>query len=184
MNIENKDFSRILSVVNLPKEGARVKIKATPAECKAIARSLNLDVLKSLNASIDVVSENFGEAIRLKGNFSAKIVERCVITLDSFESECEEEINALFVFGNTTIAGESTTFDPSDEIIDSISDEGTIDLGIIIFEHFSLCVEPYPRKPGISDDAITYCCGLEEEDVKENSLDNPFRILGDLRHKM
>ena len=107
-----------------------------------------------------------------------------MITLENFESSCEEDINTLFALDISDNTEKTVFFDSAEEIVDSVNNDGTLDLAALIFEYLSLSIEPHPRKPGNSKDSLKYYCGPSKVVSKDEFSNKPFAVLGDLRRKM
>jgi uncharacterized metal-binding protein YceD (DUF177 family) len=106
----------------------------------------------------------------------------CVVTLEPFESEVSEDIEAMFASpAEAEKAAKRYAARPEDqdpppdleEPPDPIVD-GRIDLGALAVEFFVLGLDPYPRKPGVEfADEIA-----PAEDTKDES---PFAALAKLK---
>jgi hypothetical protein len=144
-------FSRPFLVVRLPAEGTRVDIEATREECDALAADLGLPGIRSLAAQFRLTA--IGATVRVRGRVAADIVQTCVVSLEPFESNLDEEVEVDFA----EIAADSRRREPGAEI--DLADEGPdeivegrIDLGSLAAEFLALGLDPHPRKPGVDFD--------------------------------
>ena len=145
-------LSRPFSVAQLPARGTEVTVEASPEERDALARDLALPAIDSLSARLHVSGSP--ARVHVKGRLRASVVQTCVVTLDDFSSELDEEVEVSFrapLEGEREPqSGEEIEVDPDapDEIV---SDR--IDLGAITAEFLALGLDPYPRKPGVEFEA-------------------------------
>jgi uncharacterized metal-binding protein YceD (DUF177 family) len=159
-------FSRPVAVHQLPSEGLEVEVEATPEECAAIAKDFKLPAVHALAGSYRL--QGSPERVRVTGRVRARITQVCVVTLDPFESEVDEEVEVEFAapaeVGQAHDA-EALDADAPDPLVN-----GIVDLGALTAEFLALGLDPYPRKPGVAFD-------FEPEDRDEAS---PFAALGRL----
>jgi uncharacterized metal-binding protein YceD (DUF177 family) len=141
-------LSRPLLVNRLPPGGLDVELKATPEECKALAADFKLPELKSLSGRFRVTGT--AGHVSVKGRIEAEIVQICVVTLDSFKSTLDEEVEAEFAElpPDQRRTDLREDIDISEEGPDEIID-GRIDLGSLAAEFLALGLDPHPRKPGV-----------------------------------
>lgn len=181
--VEN-ELSRPVAVGELPPEGERVEIVAEPGECEALAKRLGIVGLTSLTAVLVVAPAAIGEgAVRVTGEFRAHIAERCVVSLDVFETDITEPVEALFVRGAESLDHADEAFDAEDEVIEPLEGE-TIDAGELVVEHLAVALDPYPRGPGVPAEAVTYSVGPDGARAEIETEKGPFAALGELRRKM
>jgi hypothetical protein len=145
-------LSRRLAVAEVPPEGLDVDIRATPAECAALAQHNALPAVHSLQAELRA-RQRRGSGLEIEGELRARLRQTCVTTLEEFDSELVEPIQMRFAPPRgEALRGrrrdEETTEitldeDPPDPLIG-----GVVDLGAVVSEFFTLALDPYPRKPG------------------------------------
>ena len=171
-----EEFSRLVTVSALPDEGRTVALQASEAERVGLAKRLGLVALDRLEASVTAAKRGAGAAVRIQ--FSADVVQSCVVTLEPLRAKIEDCVDLLYRPENTEkspAAGERR------EVVVGLDDDdsyepltgGTIDLGAAVAEHLALTIDPYRRKP----DATLEPAGAEAE-----AADRPFAALADLRH--
>ena len=167
MNPDPGPLSRPLPADRLPARGLDATVEATPAEREGLARDLGLPAIHALVGTFHVK----GDARRLTvtGRVRASVARTCVVTLDDFDAEVDEEVDVEFT--------EAVDRDPPPdevEITDDMPDEivnGRIDLGALTAEFLALGLDPYPKKPGV---AFESTAGQDEDD-------SPFAKLKGLR---
>ena len=139
-------------------------MSADADECFALALRLGIPALHQLVCRYRL---RRGEAGRIaaEATLRARLVRDCVVTLDPFETEVEEEFRVVFV----PEGRESDDGDPeSDDEIPYNS--AAIDLGEAAAEQLALTLDPYPHKPG-----------AELPAEAQESLESPFADLA--RHR-
>jgi hypothetical protein len=187
-------FSRPFTVEELlrrPEEP--LTVKADKEELEALARTDDLPAVSKLEGEFKV--NRHGKTIRVTGEVRALVTQQCVVTLEPFESEVIEPVDVRFASAPAPATAPrpaerasrrraaqlepdhraAPVFpnheedDPPDPIV-----EGKIDLGALAAEFMSLGLDPYPRKPGASFQAI-----VEDKEPEES----PFARLAEPRQK-
>ena len=154
-------LSRPFAVGDLPAEGADVTVESTPEEREALARDFKLPAIHALTGTFHLSGDR--KRARVSGRVDASVRQVCVVTLDAFDSDIREDVDAEFAAPGTDPAAGG---DEPDEIVD-----GTIDLGALMAEFLALGLDPYPRKPGVD---FTFEAGDER-------APSPFAALEKLR---
>jgi uncharacterized metal-binding protein YceD (DUF177 family) len=160
-------LSRLVDVMNIPPRGQEVHLEASAEERDALARDFGLPGIRALSGDFKLI--NSAKGIHVTGLVKASITQICVVTLDSFDSDIEEEVEVDFGEPSGMPAEPPTDineYEPPDEIIN-----GQIDLGALTAEFLALGLDPYPRKPGVDFD---YRDPVDEKD-------SPFAALEKLK---
>jgi uncharacterized metal-binding protein YceD (DUF177 family) len=160
-------LSRPFDVRNLPARGTEVHVEATAAECAELAKDFGLPAIHGLSADFNLNSSAKG--VHVAGVVKARITQICVVTLESFDSDIEEEVEVDFAEPSGMPPEPPTEmheYEPPDEIVN-----GEIDLGTLASEFLALGLDPYPRKPGVEFDY------RDPRDVE----DSPFAALNKLK---
>ncbi len=134
-----------------------------------LAKDFGLPGIRSLSADYKLTTSAKG--IHVTGVVKASITQVCVVTLENFDSDIEEDVEVDFAESSGMPAEPPTDineYEPPDEIIN-----GQIDLGALTAEFLALGLDPYPRKPGVDFDF------RDPADQK----DSPFAALGKLKPK-
>ena len=164
-------FSRPVKVDTLPRDGLRQTIHADEAERAALAQAFGLVAIARLDA--ELLAKRTSRGVKVTGKVRAAVTQTCVVSLEPFDSEIEEEVDVRFQRPAEERKGrvheETLHFDAEDEP-DMIVD-GQIDLGALAAEFIALGLDPYPRKPGVEFAAPA-------TDADETS---PFAPLGGLK---
>ena len=160
-------LSRLVDVKNIPPRGQEIHVEASAEERDALAKDFGLPGIQSLSGDYKLISTAKG--INVTGVLKASITQICVVTLEAFDSDIEEEVEVDFAESSGMPAEPPTDineYEPPDEIIN-----GQIDLGAVTAEFLALGLDPYPRKPGVD---FNYRDPGDEKD-------SPFAALGKLK---
>ncbi len=178
-------FAHPFPVEGLKREGVDFDRVADAGERARIARRLDLVALASLAAKGRVQCVDAG-LIVVEGALEAAVTQRCVVTLDPFESETALPFKRVF----TTEAApldETIVLDESSDDAPEPLDEPFLDLGEIVVEELSLGLDPYPHGPNA--DAALKRLGVRREgddapaDEAAGDKPHPFAALGRLRRQ-
>jgi uncharacterized metal-binding protein YceD (DUF177 family) len=138
------EFSRLVRLRHLPATGGQAfSIEATPTECRAVARRLELVSLTTIRFQGRIEKGPRDGVLIVRGTIEADATQRCVVTLEPVPARLDVAIERYFVIGAP---------DPEDEIVVSPDDEEPepiagelLDLGEIAVEELSLALDPYPH---------------------------------------
>lgn len=135
------EFSRRLTLAQVPAAGRDLRLEAAAEEREALARRLGLLALHALSADLRLVPDEEG-AIHVTGRLAAELEQECGITLVPVPQSVAEEVAwRLLPEGVEPSDGE-------DEPDDIESEQGVADLGEALAQQLSLAIDPYPRAPG------------------------------------
>lgn len=180
----NVEMPRPVDVSDLPSLGHNVPVQATAAECAALCRRFGLVALQDFSARLRVErarTRGGVRAIRVHGAVSAEVRQICVLTLESFTVQVADELDIYFVPPTELEDGESDLIDNlNEEILEPLA-EPEIDVGELAAQHLALALDPHPRRPGAA--AQPGMAAANEANAAEET-ENPFAILGQLKHKM
>ncbi len=171
-------FSRIIRVDTLPRNGETMVIEANAEERAALAALLKVPAIERLAATLTVKRAARGGA-RVVGAVHGALTQTCIVTLEPFPAEVEEDVDVLFAPPEDSARKRG----PAEELEISMLDDdepdplvdGRIDLGALAAEFFALGLDPYPRKPGVE-----FTPPEDEPDAPEPS---PFSVLRDAAKK-
>ena len=155
-------LSRPVSVFDLPDQGMDATVEATQEEREALARDFEIPAIHSLSGFFHLSGTS--RRVHVSGRIAASVSQICVVTLDPFESEIQENVEVDFAAPD--IASAQAGEDAPDAIV-----EGAIDLGALTAEFLALGLDPYPRKPGVD---FTY-------HAAEDKATSPFAALAKLK---
>lgn len=133
-------LSRPIRVDDLPPEGLEVSLEATPEEREALARDFKLPAIHALTGAFRLSGTR--SRVHVSGRIKAVVEQICVVTLDPFASDIEENVEVEFAAPGAAALYHGE--EPPDEIVN-----GAVDLGALTAEFLALGLDPYPRKPGV-----------------------------------
>ena len=150
------------------------EIKATRTECLKLAKRFGLIELKSFKANLKLTVPSSQSCVHVEGNFMAKVVQQCVVTLEPIPRDVQGVFSCNFsetpiIEDTETIDFDLITEDPPEPIVD-----GQFDAGIILTEQLGLEIDPFPRSPGSRFDNLGDIIYANKPDQYSN---NPFAIL-------
>ena len=156
------EISRTARVDRLP---AALTVEASPAECVALARRLQILGVASLWCRFTL--RRRGDIVVAAGEMRASVTQACVVSLEPVAQTIDETFELRFVPSGK----ERDDEDP--ESPDELPYEGdTIDFGEAAAEQLALTLDPYPRHP----DAVL-------DPAAEDTSDTPFGDLVRLRKR-
>ncbi len=171
-------FSRRLRVDEARDRKVTRAIEADAEECRLLAGFLGVPAVASARATFEIAPLSRGR-VEVTGEVTARVTQNCVVTLEDFEADVREPVEAVFSpppprtpagAGGKVVADVSLT--GPDEESDLIVD-GRIDLGALATEFLALGLDPWPRKPDAAFAA--------PEIPPEPSSERPFASLAKLR---
>ncbi|MGE5506430.1 MAG: DUF177 domain-containing protein [Actinomycetota bacterium] len=172
------EFSRPIRVDQISVKGTDVDIEADAAERAALARRFGLVDLPALSARVRLKPIGRDGLVRVQGNFSAEVVQACVVTLAPVPASLCEAFEVTF--GPESAEGEGDDVevsfhdeDPPDPIVG-----GAIDIGEVVAEQLALALDPFPRAEGAQFDQPA-----EEAEPEPERRPSPFAALAAFRQK-
>ncbi len=185
------ELSRTIIADKVTTAGGFEVVKATDAECAALAERFDLVSVSGLTAKMRLrrVRSDF---VKVTGELEADVVQRCVVTLEPVPAHVKEEFSALFapehLIPKEEADDESDHFQylGGDEDFPEAMPGGRIDIGELVAQNLSLALEPYPRKEGVEFTPILEDVGpdtlsLTEDTPPEPPRQNPFAALSRLK---
>lgn len=176
------EFYRPFDTGEMSEDVAERQISATDDERAALARRFSLQALDKLSAALTVRRVR-DDMFHLSGQLSAAVVQQCVVTLEPLPASIDEPVAVTFV---KTKAAAPKGKVPVAEAAESLEDEGPepmqgdfIDLGEAVAQQLAVSLNPYPRAPGASLEAVLPR-GLPAEKGEEKRP-SPFAVLETLR---
>ncbi|MTI46186.1 uncharacterized metal-binding protein YceD (DUF177 family) [Roseibium hamelinense] len=182
MSTRDFPFSHKINAERFGDATKTLVVEPEAAALKKIAKDYGLADLKSLKAELTIAPWKKAGA-RVSGKISAHIVQRCVVSLEDFDTVLEDEVDRTFeavarktrrprdLNADGEIEIELESLDPPDVMID-----GVIDLGAVICEQLALSIDPFPRKPGAAFEAPQ-----EETEADDAETPSPFAALAKLK---
>lgn len=141
------EFSRPVRVETMPRDGLVETIEASADERAALAKLNGLPDIARLTAQFRI--SKWKRGVRVEGEVSARVTQTCVVSLEPFDVDVEEPVEARYLPrdrkkpATESLADAIVDPDEPDDLVD-----GRIDLGVLASEFLTLALDPYPRKPG------------------------------------
>jgi uncharacterized metal-binding protein YceD (DUF177 family) len=147
---EDAPFKRQLRIDDMG-DGEEGAIEASPAECHAIARMLDLVAVERLVFTYHLRCQA-GAGIALKGTLRAVATQTCVLSLDPVESVLDVPVEIEFwplpqieELNRQAKDKGHPLHDWPEPILD-----GKIDIGSVIYETLATALDLYPKREGAS----------------------------------
>ena len=159
------------------KDGEEGLITATPSECRAIAKMLDLITLERLALTYRLRSEGGGR-VGLTGTLAARMTQTCVVSLEPVEAHLEVPVELEF-WPPASIAALHREAEDKDHALRDWPEpivDGKIDLGTLLYETLATALEPYPQREGAQ---LEWQAGPESEGEPEG----PFAALARLKQR-
>jgi uncharacterized metal-binding protein YceD (DUF177 family) len=176
------EFSRRIPVHRTVEPVQNFHIEANEGERVALAERFDLISLDAFTAEGTVTTLDKGRRAVLRGRIAARVVQRCVVTLEPVAAEVVEEFSLEYADDAAmALAVKEIELDPdAPDLPDPLEGEA-IDVGEAAAEHLALSLDPYPRKPG------AHIPGVEGEGDPESgdpaAKNSPFTALARLVRK-
>jgi uncharacterized metal-binding protein YceD (DUF177 family) len=169
------EFHRPFDTSELSDDPIERDISANETERAALAQRFGLQALEKLSARV-VVRRVRDDMFHVSGRFAAVVVQQCVVTLEPVPATIDEPLAMTFVKGKPSRARPAEGVDEDEP--DTMEGE-VIDLGETVAQQLAISLNPYPRAPGASLEAVLpRQTGAES---KEEGRTNPFAALEVLR---
>ncbi|MCI5077099.1 DUF177 domain-containing protein [Oricola sp.] len=177
--------SRPVVVSVLPSAGFPVRIDADEKERAALAEAHGLDAVESFVADLEVKRWR-KDGVRVVGTVHARVVQSCVVTLETVISDLDAPVDAVFLPEGSRMARPldedgALIVDPEGADIPEMFEGGVIDAGLVAEEFFELAIDPYPRAPGAAMEEGT---ASQADGSEDEASESPFSGLAALRDKL
>jgi uncharacterized metal-binding protein YceD (DUF177 family) len=167
------EFSRVVRLEEIGREGLRWDLEANADECKALAPRLGLLAISGMLAKLDIRKSKDGSVVTVTGRLAAKVTQKCIVSLGPVEAKVSAEVSERFV-RQEEAESEAVVEVEDEECYDEIIEGDSIDIGEMVSQCLTLELEPYPRKEGIEFE-------LSESDLNPDGPTGPFAALADLK---
>jgi len=177
------EFSRPVSTVKLSKTPATYELVATESERAALAQRFGLVSIDRLEAKVRLERQR-GD-IRLEADFSADLVQACIVSLEPVPAQIAENFVLIYRPGiDEDEADRLALENPEDEIIEPLMAE-SIDIGEAVAQQLSVAMDPYPRASGAQSAGADLEFGSTADAPTEpsNARRNPFDVLATLKRQ-
>ena len=137
------------AVQDIPEEGLSVERAASPEECEAVARSLDLVVCHSLVARYTLKPRGGGH-IQLSGSVEARVEQTCVVTLEPLLNTVTEQFSVDYWPEPEMPERSGGVVDMHDEPDLEPIVAGRIGVGNVVYQAVAGGIDLFPRKPGVA----------------------------------
>lgn len=167
------EFSRVVDLDDIGREGLQQEITATHQECADLAQRFGLLALEGFKAKLTLRKLEDGDAVTISGEFQAHVSQECIVTLDPVPVEISAAVEEKFVREDDT-PPEAVVDADDEESYDELIEGNSIDVGEMLAQCLFLELDPYPRKEGIEFDPAENGVGADE-------TSGPFAKLAELK---
>ncbi|MGE0627631.1 MAG: DUF177 domain-containing protein [Hyphomicrobiaceae bacterium] len=159
----------------VPENGVDVHRVASADECRELASELDVPGVACLEADYRIRPAR-GGVFKLTGEFQARIVQACVVTLEPITSDIRETLGVEFRPADAMPEPERGEQEAlALEEIEPITHH-QIRVGRVIAEALAAAIDPYPRTPGAVFE-------IEGQQPEEPEKQGPFAALARLKPK-
>jgi len=156
------------------RDGERIDLVASDADCSRIARQIDLISIGRLEAH--AVMEHRGAVIVARGRIKAAIEQACVASGEPVPAFIDEAFEIRFQPEPTRVPDEEVELSGDD--LDTVFHDGQgIELGAAIADTLAVSVEPYPRSANAAE-------ALQQAGVLSEEQAGPFAALAALKGKL
>ncbi|NGP19057.1 YceD family protein [Devosia aurantiaca] len=170
-------FDAIVRIDRLPSGGRSVDVDASEAERAAIAEAMNILSVERFVAHLTVVPLRSG--LRAQGKLEAAVTQASTVSFEPVTETVVEEIDRVFLpaprEAQAPAPGSEVFVDLEDDDFPDHIDGPEVDLSALLLETLALGLDPYPRLPGESLDAL----GLRTGDAEESPFAQLARLKGE-----
>ncbi len=173
--------ARFQDVSRLGNKSMTCDLTLSEEERAAVIEAYDLLGLEDVKATFELRPWR-KDGVAVRGQISALVVQRCVVTLGPVDLRIDENFERHFKpeadqkANEVEIEIEYELQDPPDPL-----EKDVIDLGALFCEHLALALDPYPRAKGaLLPSGVT----AEDEEGQETVLDSkpsPFAVLAKLK---
>ncbi len=177
-------MERIVDLERMGPGGAALEITPTDAERGALIKRFGFLGLPVFSARV-TVDQRPGGQIVVEGRLRGKIVQACILTLESVTQELDEPFRIIF---KPDLAEESDP-DSGEAMLNANADApeplpgNLLDVGEIVAEQLALAADPYPRRPGAKLEDVLPKPTSGRRPGREEARRHPFAGLAALKDK-
>lgn len=164
------EFSFVVHPSEIGENEKIYELQADSVQREALARRFDLLEIEFFKARMVLRRRQGGATLHLLGCVTARVIQRCVLTLEPVGNDVDHQFESIFSEENQNDRNEVTLDDDVEPL-----DGDILDLGEVASEELFLALDPYPRVPGV---ALTDF--LPEADSEEDNK-HPFAALAALK---
>ena len=159
------EFSKIVSLGNLPEDGQSFSLSPDDEICTKLAQRMDVSHIRDF---ICVGKIRAGaDKIYLTGNIKAILGRVCVASLEPFDEALDEDYDVTFLRFEPKEQSDDEAAAAPDALLE-VSEGETFDIGEFAVQQACLAMAAFPRKPG---------AGSLVERFGKEELSSPFAIL-------
>ncbi len=169
---QTKNLKQILNIESLSNAGFQLNLVANASELIEMANLLHVASVKSFSASL-MIRKWRRAGLQIEGSFKSRITQNCVVSLEEFDVEMNDEIHQKF-FGNTdtpkmTDSKEVEMLNTDNDPPEALRD-GNINILEYLVEVLALQLDPYPRAPESDIETLSTFGNIEINQPDSESL--------------
>lgn len=167
-------FQAVVRIDRLPATGRDVAVDLDETSRQHLAQSLRLSAIERFDAALTVVP--FRGGIRAQGRLLARVIQPSVVSFEPVPQDIDEPVDRVFLPdapSHKPTPGQEVFVDLEDEDFPDHIEGPEVDLSALLVEVLALAIDPYPRLPGESVDAL----GLD----LDGAASGPFAELAKLK---
>lgn len=170
-------FTHIVRREDVTHSPKTVNLVASEDVRAALAGRFGLLSIDQLEGEVEI--SHLADGLRVKGHMDATVIQPCAISHKPVRSVIADDFSIHYCIGPLTEEQEESVLDADAEDVEElVNDE--VDVAEILAQTLSLCLDPFPRAPGV---ALPSSIDTED-DAKEARKDaGPFAILKNLADK-
>ncbi|MDF2798180.1 MAG: hypothetical protein K0R85_924 [Devosia sp.] len=155
----------VIRVDRLPATGREIEVHPQAEALAALAEQLKLTGIEQFAAKL--VATPLRGGIRVLGRLNARIVQPSVVTFEPVTQEIDEPVDRVFLpepdQAHKATPGSELFIDLEDDDFPDHIDGPEVDLSPLLIETLALAIDPYPRLPGESLDALGVVAPPEDQ---------------------
>ena len=86
------EFSRPIDLGEIEKMASNTKLLPRHRNARPLAQAFDILGLEDLRASLDIRKLDDGETVTVTGHMTAKVTQKCTVSLDPFEADMSVEL--------------------------------------------------------------------------------------------
>jgi hypothetical protein len=183
-NPPKSEIERVVDLDRMGPNGTALEVAASDSERAALARRFGFLGLPAFSARVTVDRRPGGQVV-VEGRLRGKIVQACILTLDSVTQDLDETFRLVFKHD----LAEERDPESGEALVSAQADApeplpgNLLDVGEIVAEQLSLAADPYPRKPGVKLEDVLPKPRKEGRPGRHEQRRHPFAGLAALRDK-
>ena len=171
---ESPLFDAIVRIDRLPANGRTLEVQLDEPTRESLAQNMKLSAIERFQANLVIVPLRGG--LRAQGQLTARIVQPSVVSFEPVAQDIDEPVDRVFLPEPSThkpTPGSEIFVDLEDDDFPDHIDGPEVDLSALLIETLALAIDPYPRLPGESIEALGIDLGPKET--------SPFAALAKLK---